>query len=177
MKRVKDQNLATGDWSYISKTGLKGDGQAPALRWHHDIRENEWPVIYHKGFLYVFHLGGVRRSVIIELIYSEAQKKHELKAINPFFMVIPLANQEIEKPMYLRNVSSALLNLAVESKIDFLERKLGRPIANKKLPLDLRVEEVKRWLNIENETQAIREAEWVSDIGASIKKALSFFIQ
>lgn len=177
VKRVKDQNLATGEWNYMSKAGSKGDGQAPALRWHHNICENEWPVIYHKGFLYVFHLGGASRSTIIELIYSEAQKKDELKVINPFFMVIPLTKQEIKKPLHLRNASSALLELAVESKIDLMEHKLGRPIANKKLSLDLRVEEVKRWLNIKTEIQAIRDAEWVSSISDSVKKALYYFIQ
>jgi ATP-dependent helicase Lhr and Lhr-like helicase len=176
VKHVSDQNFAEGDWRYTSQAGFKGDGQAQALRWYLKLNQNQWPVIYQGGFAYIFHFGGARRSAIIELIYSEAQAKKKLKTVNSFFIVIPIDDNEIVKPVFVRNASSALLEIGLVKNLDLLERRLGRPLANKKLPLDLRVEEVKRWLNLQKEVAVLREAEWRSVTQPDIIKVLKSLI-
>jgi hypothetical protein len=45
-------------------------------------------------------------------------------------------------------------------RIPRLERTLGRPRANQRLPMDLRVREVEAWLDLPGEERVFREVVW-----------------
>ena len=64
------------------------------------------------------------------------------------------------KPDSLTRSGAAVLRLRVADKIDRLERALGRPFANRSLPLDVRVREVDGWLSLEDEVAILEQSEW-----------------
>ena len=60
----------------------------------------------------------------------------------------------------------ATLDIAIASRLERLERDLGRPWANARLPQDVRIDEVRGWLQIDDELDRFRRAKFtlVTDI-------------
>lgn len=45
-----------------------------------------------------------------------------------------------------------------------MERTLGRPVANRRLPHDARIAEVRGWLRLDEELAALRRATWARPV-------------
>lgn len=166
VREVKDPALAAGDWRYASRAWMKGAGQPQAVRRFLGIDEDEWPVLHlDAATTLVFHFGGGRRRAVFELVRGEGVVK-----VNEW--VIQLAGKVVHKPEWIGRQGPGVLTLRVSERLDALERVLGRPMANRRLPHHLRVREVEEWLDIEGELAAARQARWVQPAGTEVVAAL-----
>ncbi len=158
VKRVQNENLVQGEWKYASKRNLKDSSQARTLRNYLMIEDKEWPVFYENGRLYVFHLGGIIRQIIIEALAMMHQIDINTLVGNQFYFSFP--SEGIEKPEWLVKNQPASFELMIRSEIDWFEKKLCRPTSNRKLPNQLRIHEIKEWLNFDKECYIINHSEF-----------------
>jgi len=170
VRRVREESQAQGAWGYTTHRWMKGAGQAQAVRRYLGLAENEWPVVVVAGNTCVFHFGGARRRAIIELLRDrDSDAKRRIK-VNEWFISAP--GENTSKPAWLSDVTAASLELVLMSRLAQLERTLARPVANKHLPLDMRLLEVRGWLQLESEVQAIQNCRWVVTTENSLQAAL-----
>ncbi len=169
-------NFIEGDWSYTSRSSYKSSAHAQVLRRYLPLLENEWPVIEQDSIYYIFHLGGIRRSTLLEMIFALSGRKTELKRSNPLFITVDTKVLLSNALNSLKLVSATLLEMSIASRIDSLENRLGRPYANKKLSEDLRLKELKSWLNLSTEVKVFRESHWGNCKDKMQERILSAFI-
>ena len=87
-----------------------------------------------------------------------------------------LPGRGLGKPEWLTPPAAAALAPAIATRIAGLERTLARPRANERLPLSVRVDEVRAWLSLEEELSAIDEAVLVKpadDVTARLLRGLA----
>lgn len=171
VSKVKEE-LSQGEWRYTGRKVYKGNTQALSLRRYLGINNDVWPIIYSNGCTYVFHLGGTGRQLIIKLV--AVMKNIDNIYINDFF--IKINGIEIRKFDWLCNINKLDVCTYILSKLDWIENMLCRPSANKKLPINLRIEEVKGWLNVDNEIAEIKRSKWTDKIGDTVKNLLKDFL-
>jgi hypothetical protein len=152
VRRVGQQHLARGDWGYRTRAWIKGAGQPQAVRHYLGISENEWLIVPSGDFDYMFHFGGGRRAAMLKLLVGRPVVANE--------WLLRLPGTLHGKPRWATHVSTALVEIALSERIDALERELGRPGANRALPLEVRVDEVRGWLRVDEELARIRNAIW-----------------
>lgn len=112
--------------------------------------------------LYIFHLGGVVRQTMIEGLARMSEYKRHLVRSNQFYFALSQVNNK--KPEWLDDIKRANFELYLNRKIEWFEHKLCRPDLNTKLPGDMRLGEVKKWLNFESEIQSIKESLWEENV-------------
>lgn len=169
VRRVADARLARGEWSYSSRAWVKGAGQPQSVCRYLGIAEDEWPVIVEEGWSYVFHFGGVRRRAVLELA-AEGPDLSQVK-VNEWFIEIPTLDED--RPLWIAQMSPALLEIGLASNLGRLERLLARPQANKSLPLDVRINEIRSWLQMDKTVAEIQRAHWVRAEDADLREVLS----
>jgi hypothetical protein len=147
---------------------MKGAGQAYAVRHYLGVDANVWPVL-ESSPRRVFHFGGARRRAIIELLARRAEVGSRAR-INEWFLELEELGDP--KPGWLVAAGPAALALSIDSRLEHLERVLGRPFSNKRLPRAVRVDEVTQWLALEEEVEAIRSAVWMSILPDEVQRAL-----
>ncbi len=159
VRRVSDADLATGEWRYSSQPRMQGAGQPEAVRRYLGFDEGDWPLVHGDDAAYLFHFGGARRRAVIEL--AAAHRGHQLAkdASNEWYL--RLSAGSVDKPTWLTGVGPATLDLQIASHLETLERTLGRPAANKRLPIDVRIDEVRGWLHLEAEVAQLHASRWV----------------
>lgn len=157
VRQVKDSGLAVGDWGYRSRAWMEGAGQPQAVRHYFGIDPNDWVVLHDSVQTHAFHFGGGRRKAVLELVASSTAGTPRIAA-NGWFVTFPGTVEE--KPAWLGRATPALLDVAIGTRLAALERSLGRPMANRHLPEAMRVEEVRGWLDIPGELQALSTARW-----------------
>lgn len=163
-----------GQWSYSSRRWVMGAGQAVAVKRWLGIMDADWPVVVHKGRSYVFHFGGGQRRAVIEMLLPHIDMSDGTVKCNEWFIEISyLVSENLFSSI---KTGSGMLEIEMASDIDRLEGRLGRPSANKRLPLDVRLAEVKSWLHLEEELKVITEANWVSDIHKDVTDFLLNFL-
>ena len=81
-------------------------------------------------------------------------------AINEWFLRLPAGVRD--KPAWLTRAGPATLDLAIAGRLEALERALGRPAANKRLPFEARLDEVRGWLRLGEELARLRDAVWTT---------------
>lgn len=173
---LKDKNLA-GDWSYNASSYHIHSSQPAALKRYLGIAKNIWPIVRSKGYQYVFHFGGaVRYSIIFLLIQQYADSPKKIK-INEWYIRFPDNVDNI--PIWLTNFNKSMLKIVLNTDVktlDKIEKILNRPISNKRLPHNVRVDEVWGWLNVDYESEKIMNSDWqvISDI--QINDVLKHFI-
>lgn len=170
VKQVSDERLAQGEWSYVRKYWMKGDTQAQALRRFLGIAEDVWPVLLWQNSAYVFHFGGTTRKITLELIAEEYGTKPDITSVNEFYLEMSCHNRV--KPAWLQNAISAAIKINLNDKIDSLERRLGRPYVNKKVPIDVRINEVMSWLKVDEEVKHINTSVWTEEVNSKTRKEL-----
>jgi len=153
------QEESPGKILYGSRSWTTGPDQQYAVRKLLKISADTWPAFKFGDKHFIFHFGGARRKTVLNMIKSNTDEKLPGWKVTDWLLVMP--SEDLVKPEWLSEVIPGLLQLAISDNIDGLERSLGRPYANKKLPLSLRVEEIKQWLQLEDEIKAIKESNWI----------------
>lgn len=161
MKDNKPQEEA--NWRYVGRYSMTGNNQAVALRYYLNIPEEVWPVLHINDETHVFHFGGRQRALIIDMLARKGgvNTNHNMLSSNEFF--ITFKGIVTEKPHWLTACSAASLHEDIAQRLDSLENRLGRPLANRKLPLRARIEEVKGWLGVEREVTCISNSQWFNE--------------
>jgi hypothetical protein len=147
---------------------MKGAGQAYAVRHYLGVDANVWPVL-ESNPRRVFHFGGARRRAVIELLARRVEVGSRVR-INEWFL--ELDEPGGPKPAWLVDASPAALALSIDSRLEHLERVLGRPFSNKRLPRAVRVDEVTHWLALEEEVEAIRSSVWMLVLPGKVREGL-----
>jgi len=167
VRRVADSELARGDWSYSSRAWVKGAGQPQSVRRYLGLEPDEWPVLHDSASVHVFHFGGFRLRAVLEL--AAGNNSNDL-SVNEWFMTLPAT--AAERPTWIAQMSPALLEIAMSSELQRLERLLARPRVNRSLPLDVRLEEVRSWLGLERTVAEISRARWIVIDDPDLRRAL-----
>lgn len=159
VRRSTDPHAPLGKWSYESKAWVSGAGQPQTVRRYLGLDEDEWPVLRtdHARAI-VFHFGGGRLAALLKLLASRAAAA-QLVRVNPWTVTIP-SNDGV-RPDWLVEAGPATIDLLVAAQLDTLEGSLALPNANRHLPLEYRLDEVRRWLAIDEQIGRIRSARWV----------------
>ena len=168
VKKVSGESLANGQWAYVQKSWMKGDTQAQALKRLLGVAVDEWPIVIMQDCVYVFHFGGSTRKIVLQLIAEEYGMKASIGTVNELYIKLPKVHTT--KPAWLQDIVPAVLEIGLPQKVDSLERQLARPYVNKKLPIDVRVDEIMSWLRIEDEVTKINRSRWY--LGEGIRKEL-----
>lgn len=174
VKRVSDCNLPDAAWGYMTKAWMKGDGQPYAVKNYLGLLPDQWPVIEKSGQIYVFHFGGGKRKAIVSLIRDESNLSTSEVRINEWYIQIH-KSKYLGKPEWLTSMGHGSLSLAIHHNFDRLERDLARPYINKRLPPNLRYEEIASWLDLENELKIYAESQWVECCDDSLIGVLGVF--
>jgi hypothetical protein len=143
-------------WTYAKSPSLRGAGRAVAVRRYLGIPDDVWPVIDDGEAAVVFHFGGATTQAVLELI---ARHAGVAVAVNGWYMTMPVGAYP---PVAFREASASLLDLLIEAEVERLERVLGRPRANSALPLPVRAEEIRGWLDLERQVERICQAQWTA---------------
>lgn len=151
-----------GNWTYAGRMGMKGSGQAQALRNYLGYTDTQWPLIQANDKIYIFHFGGIRRSLVLKMLYQHSggrDDENRLAEVNDLFMV--LTHNNPDKPDWMMSVGPGMLSLELAQSLDSLEYQLARPWANRNLPFEVRLEEIRGWLRLDEEVDHIRNANWL----------------
>lgn len=160
VRHVADETLALGEWRYASRPWMRGAGQPSAVRRYLGLAEEEWPLVEagDGASAYLFHFGGARRRAVLELLAAQDLGTPDPAEINDWCLILPA--DVADKPAWLTHPRPATLHLAVAARLERLEEMLGRPAANKRLPLDARLDEMRGWLRLDEELVSLRGAPW-----------------
>ncbi|MEN6460519.1 MAG: DEAD/DEAH box helicase [Syntrophomonas sp.] len=143
-----------GKWRYVGRMGMKGSSQAQALRHYLGFNDDEWPVLQCNDKLYLFHFGGIRRSLVLRMMYQHSGGG--LIGLNDLFLV--LSNDNLDKPGWMMSTGPAILSMDLAENMESLEYQMARPWANRNLPFEVRLEEIRGWLRLDEEVASIRNA-------------------
>ena len=168
VKKVKDENLVKGEWNYASERILKNSSQAYAIRKYLGIGDNIWPVVRKSDRIYIFHLGGEIRQIVIEGLARMSRSDNRPVCSNQFYFALSQISNK--KPDWLKDIKISSFEFYINREISWFEGKLCRPVLNSKLPHDIRCEEVKSWLNPETEILAIKESLWDENIDKTVRE-------
>ena len=165
VRSVKRESDAEGDWSYVSRKWITGPGQPQSVRRYLGLEPDEWPVVVKDGVPVVFHFGGARRKAVLDLVLGEAGAASA--KVTPW--QLSLASGGAEKPEALSASVAHVLaaELSDPELVYELEKTLGRPYANARLPDEDRAREIAGWLRLEDEVAAINRARWVEPTNAA----------
>jgi len=173
VRKVDSEALSRGDWRYASKAFMQGAGQAQVVRRYLGFDPHTWPVISVGEAMYVFHFGGARRQAVLELAARDTPA-HAGLMITPWFIRCP--PPLVGPPSWLLKATTALLELRIIARLDVLERTLARPYANRALPIAIRADEVRGWLDIGGELKEIHRAQWQVGLDEEVRKVLQGFV-
>jgi ATP-dependent Lhr-like helicase len=173
VRKLRQGATPQGQWGYHSKAWMRGAGQPQAVRRYLGIGDNAWPVLHDAGLTYVFHFGGGRRKAVLKLIVDAAAGASGVRT-SEWFITLP--GQFQSPPVWLAQVTPALLSFAIARNLDSLEYTLGRPGANRRLPVEARQEEVGAWLKLPEEVAAIHAAKWYTPAEPDLVAALQCFL-
>jgi len=170
VRRTVDAERGSGDWQYSARPRIAGSGHPEAVRRFLGFEPEVWPYVDGDDATYCFHFGGSRRKAVIDLALDTQVTVSEEVTTNGWLMRLPAG--ALEKPGWMAEVSAAALDVTIRARIDGLERVLGRPAANKRLPMDVRLDEVRGWLQLDNEVSQLRAARLVPVAEVELQRIL-----
>ncbi len=173
VRRTANVELAAGHWRYGSRPRMQGSGQPEAVRRYLGVPDSEWPVVNDDRWAYCFHFGGARRRSVLDLA-AHVARASEGVVVNDWYMRLGLTS--FVKPSWLTSAGRATLDIEIASRLEHLERVLGRPRANVHLPLEARIDEVRGWLQIDIELEHFRRARLAPCTGASLRRVLESLV-
>jgi ATP-dependent helicase Lhr and Lhr-like helicase len=166
VRQATDRSSDTGEWSYAIGPWFVGAGQPQALRAFLTIPENHWPYLKIGSQTHVFHFGGGRRRALLQLLDGLSGA-----SINGWFAVCADSPELVEQTVR-RGVPRGSLRSRIAESLGQLERQLGRPLSNNRLPDSVRTEEVLGWLEVDREMPAWAEVSLVSVSDPEVQAAL-----
>lgn len=175
VRKVGSEALAAGQWSYSGRSQRAGSSQPRALQRYLGFEPEQWPVIQDGRYVYAFHFGGSARQAVLSMWMSTLGINTDQATATPWFLCLETAS--VSKPRWLQaGVGPATLEVALGSRLEALEHALGRPTANRRLALDMRLDEVRGWLQLEREVEGIRKSEWLCELDDRIPRLLQRLI-
>lgn len=170
VRQAKDSGGALGDWSYTSKAWVQGAGQPQTVRRYLGLAADVWPVLPNAGGgMAVFHFGGARRKALLKLLLSRMPATSGVKVDN---WILRLPGSRPTKPAWLMDVGPGIIDVLIAGHLEALENALGLPSANKHLPLEVRAAEVRSWLNVEQQLEAVQSSVWATVADPDLSEAL-----
>lgn len=168
---VSKQNKAHEEavWGYVASGTPDSSNQAQAVRYYLNIPYHVWPVVYGEKETLVFHFGGRQIQILINMLHKAAGLKAYSEITESHEMFVSFEGRVTEKPDWLKDISAAGLHRDIVSNLNSLENRLSRPAANKILPLQARIEEVKGWLGVKQGVERIIGAVWLPSDSALYK--------
>lgn len=112
IRKVSEGEVPEGNWGYISRGWLKGSDSAQCLKRYVQIPENCWPVLSVDGKDYIFHFGGSRRKIILDLLYQLSYGESSLQN-NEWFL-----KTSSTQPIIASDATDLLKSTAVDDLID-----------------------------------------------------------
>ena len=109
------------------------------------MKENEWPLLTIDGQDCLFHFGGARRLALLDLVDAPT-----IGIGNEWFVAVTAPTDEVQRTLQ-RGVGRGSLRSAVLDRLAQLEDILGRPRINRRLPEDVRTDEIIGWLDVDTE--------------------------
>jgi ATP-dependent Lhr-like helicase len=176
VRRVTGGTAPDANWSYITKAWVKGDGQPQAVRRYLGFSPNQWAVVEKSGNINIFHFGGGKRRATLDLIRENSNVNCGEIKINEWYIQLSKSYYS-GKPDWITNTGIGKLQLAIYGKLDKLERDLARPQINKKLPMNLRYDEVSSWLDLTHELELYNNCEWIEVIDETTVGILCLLIE
>jgi len=177
VRNLSDSGLPDSEYSYNARSLFIHSSRPQALKRYLDIDDRIWPIISYLGRNFVFHFGGAARFAVLYLITCQDPEMLEGVMINEWYIRIP---GEIKyRHNAFKNVNQGSLTrilLSKKSVLERVERILNRPSVNSHLPLNVRVDEVRKWMNLENEIETINNSEWIEFQDNDINKVLQLFL-
>ena len=85
---------------------------------------------------------------------------------------IYFAGRVERKPAVLETLQPGLVESMIPGRLSALEKTLARPHANTALPLNWRIDEVRRWLATDRECEVIRKSRWQGPPSADLSEKL-----
>jgi len=155
VNRLSKEGSGDAEWSYTTKAWARGPSQPHALRKYLGIPPGLWPLVPCGEDTLVFHLGGARRQAVIDLA-----ARHCGQALKVNEWAIRLKGVSESRLAWIKEIRDSALDLQISRNLERLERELGRPRANRQLPQELRVREVREWLRASQEVEAILASRW-----------------
>ena len=159
VRHVAEEARAEGAWRYRSRPWLHGAGQPQAVRRYLGLGPDDWPIVPtgDGATVRVFHFGGARRRAVLELLAAQDPAAPLPGDITDWLIALP--GTIAARPAWLSR-PAASLGPAIDARLERLERTLGRPAANRRLPREARLAEVRDWLRLDEELAALRRATW-----------------
>ncbi|WNR45152.1 DEAD/DEAH box helicase [Paenibacillus roseipurpureus] len=157
-------------WAYVSGPFNARTEHPMLLRHWLKLAAEEWPVITDGYRFYAFHLGGIRLSSCMSLLSGYLPVNQRPFEITPYYIAL----REEVIPYWLSACTVHAIRAGVDSQIKKIERQLGLPLANKRLPLKIRVRDVIGWIQPEEVVHTIQQATLLRD--DEVGKVLSLFI-
>ncbi len=152
--------IGNGGWCYVGRMRMKGSAQAQALKHYLGFNEDEWPVLKGYDKLYIFHCGGIRRSLVLQMLYRHYYRENDRRGLEVDDLYLALPIEKLDKPSWMVSSEPAILSLGLAQELDRFEYYLARPWANRDLPFNVRLEEIHGWLRLDEEVELIRNSVW-----------------
>ena len=171
VRRIAEDGLATGHWRYVTGPWMYGAGQPQAFQRWIGLTASEWPLVSVGGRRCLFHFGGARRRALLDLLDDPV-----FGDIDEWFVTVTAPPHEVERKLR-HGVSRGALRSAVLDRLSELEEVLGRPRTNRRLPEDVRVDEVIGWLDVGNEMTQWQQAEIVAPPNPGAAAALELLVR
>ncbi|WPX07808.1 DEAD/DEAH box helicase [Anaerocellum danielii] len=151
--------------------------QPYAVRAYLGIEDNECPYIIRDNKVYVFHLGSTQREFFIKLLI----RAYNLKAVmevNSFLVQFEKDNCKTIISFFKNFKNQGIYSLIsfIERDIDRIEKDLKIDPLNKLLPLKVRIKEVLRILNIEEEIEILKKVKFYDASNTEIEEHLEKLI-
>ena len=178
VRNLLDNESLQGQWRYASSRFSIHSSQPMALRRYLGIPEGTWPLVGDAGGTYAFHLGGGTRRAVLSLLIHLYVEKGERIRVNEWYIQFPGSIDK--KPPWLDRFNVGLMKMTLdtdESIVREMEEILGRPFSNRRLPPEVRADEVVGWMDIEAEAGHIKESSWEFLSEKAVEDALKHFIR
>ena len=170
VKASRENGLVDGNWGYVNRRWHKGADQPESVKRYLGISEFEWPAILVDGRQYVFHFGGSRRKLVLQMV-----GKKMVHRANEWYISLPFLSEG--KPLWAREAEMYDGRLIDAENVDRLERELNRPRANQSLSLEVRLSELEGWLRLDEELKILKDAVWNDDLDGETSEVLAALIR
>ncbi len=155
------EKLDGGLLSYAPYETIFFNTQPYAIRTYLGLEDKVFPYIIRDNKVYMFHLGSTQREFFIKLLIRMLNLK-VIEAVNSFLVQFDkgYCKKVISSFKDIKCLNDYSMIKFIEKDIDKIEKELKIDPLNKLLPMKIRVEEVLRIINLEEELKLFKKAEF-----------------
>ncbi|MEZ0537228.1 DEAD/DEAH box helicase [Caldicellulosiruptoraceae bacterium PP1] len=152
------ERFDSGVLSYVPYETVFFNMQPYAIRSYLNLEDHVFHYITEDNMVYVFHLGSTQREFFIKLLMRMLNLKG-IEAVNPFFVQFNKSNYK-EVIASLKNLNCYPMLEFIEKDIEWIEKALKINPYSKLLPIKIRVKEIVRIINLEDEIKLFKKVEF-----------------